>query len=112
MHRRCGAAATRPNLTSGRATTRAARCASYTRRFRGGRSGPSTANGSTVATTEENTVDAASAAGKVGTALTSAPVEQHEPQTLHLCWTTEPTLAFEEAPGSEAVDELASTLGC
>ena len=59
--------------------------ASYARTIRGGRSGPSAANASTVGTTVENTVGLGAGAGKVSTVLRMAPNEQHEAQALHFC---------------------------
>jgi hypothetical protein len=80
--------------------------ASWARTIRGGRSGPSAANGSTLGTTAENTVGVKTGAGTASTELKIAPREQHEAQALHLCLLASLTLAeaTETAETAETAD--------
>ena len=59
--------------------------AGYARTVRGGRSGPSAANASTVGTTVEKTADVTADAGTASTVLRIAPNEQQDAQALHFC---------------------------
>ncbi|MDO9074755.1 MAG: hypothetical protein Q7U73_15965 [Rubrivivax sp.] len=68
--------------------------------FRGGRSGPTAANASTVGTTVANTVGAGSVAGTPGIVVRMAPNEQQEAQALHFCLAA--GLAFAMADPSSA----------
>ena len=71
--------------------------ASYAKTIRGGRSGPSAANASTVSATALNTVGATTGAGTASRGLRMAPLEQQDAQALHFCWTA-------SLPGDESVE--------
>ena len=79
MHKHVGS-----GLARGRVPGHAAAAASQAIRRRGGRSGPSAANGSTVATSVANTVIAGSGVASFSTLLGSAQTEQHTAQALQL----------------------------
>lgn len=61
--------------------------ASYARTIRGGRSGPSAANASTVNATALKTAGAKTGAGTASSGLRMAPIEQQDAHALHFCWT-------------------------
>lgn len=72
--------------------------ASQARMLRGGRSGPSTANGPTLTTQSANTRVANSGMGTLGTVFRIAPAEQQDAQALHLCESAA-TAAVASGPG-------------
>ena len=83
--------------------------AGYARTIRGGRSGPSAAKASTVGAKAQNTVGAKSGAGTANIVVKMAPIEQHEAQALHFCFTAETIFAgsaggagFAPSPSSRA----------
>jgi len=75
--------------------------------FRGGRSGPSAANASTVGAVVMNTVGAGSVAGTTGAGPKSAPNEQQDAQALHFCWGTWPALLAAKGSSTEVASETA-----
>ena len=86
--------------------------ASQARMFRGGRSGPSTANGSTLTTQSANTRAANSGMGTLGTVFRIALAEQQDAQALHLC-PSAATAAVASAAGPLLAEASASCrCGC
>ncbi len=101
-----------------RACARGSGPADHTCQLRGGRSGPSAANASTVKPTAANTVAAGSGAARAGTMAGRAPNVQQEAQALHFCWAVLPARDLAAAGSSPpfaanaAADASTGTSAC